>query len=192
MPTETATIITMPQLGESVTEGTIGNWLKQIGDRVEKYDPLVEVETDKVSTEIPSPIAGILVEILIAQDTTVPVGTGLCRIEESGSSSVAVAPEAPVLEQRQAQIETAPAINGDASRSNGRTLTVVCPKGEIPDEMELLRARSSPVVRRIAEEHQIDLGAIEGTGVGGRVTKKDILAYLESTPMVEPAAPIPQ
>src|SRR5215211_6190954 len=119
MPTETATIITMPQLGESVTEGTIGSWLKQIGDQIEKYDPLVEVETDKVSTEIPSPIAGILVEILVSQDTTVPVGTGLCRIDESGSSSVAVESVEPVLAQP--QVETARSVNGDSSRTNGRT-----------------------------------------------------------------------
>jgi 2-oxoisovalerate dehydrogenase E2 component (dihydrolipoyl transacylase) len=190
MPTETATTITMPQLGESVTEGTIGNWLKQIGERVEKYDPLVEVETDKVSTEIPSPIAGILVEILVTQDSTVPVGTGLCRIEESGEAGSDVESEEPVLAQP--QVDSARSVNGDSSRSNGRTLTVVRTKGEIPDEMELLRARSSPVVRRIAEEHQIDLAAIDGTGIGGRVTKKDILAYLEATPAAEPQSVAPR
>jgi 2-oxoisovalerate dehydrogenase E2 component (dihydrolipoyl transacylase) len=190
MPTETATTITMPQLGESVTEGTIGNWLKQIGDRVEKYDPLCEVETDKVSTEIPSPIAGILVEILVSQDTTVPVGTGLCRIDEEGDSGRGIEPEEPVLAQP--QVEAAPAVNGEVSSSNGRTLTFVRANGEIPDEAELLRARSSPVVRRIAEEHQIDLANIDGTGIGGRVTKKDILAFLESAPTVQPTTSIRQ
>src|SRR5690348_12115627 len=94
MPTQTATTITMPQLGESVTEGTIGAWLKQVGDRVDKYDPLVEVETDKVSSEIPSPVAGVLVEILIEPETTVPVGTGLCRIDEAGGSA-RPAPQTP-------------------------------------------------------------------------------------------------
>jgi 2-oxoisovalerate dehydrogenase E2 component (dihydrolipoyl transacylase) len=187
MPTETATTITMPQLGESVTEGTIGAWLKQIGDRVEKYDPLVEVETDKVNSEIPSPIAGILVEILVAQDTTVPVGTGLCRIDVSGGADVGIGiEESPALSQP--QVDASPSGNGDASRSNGRTLTLTRPKGEIPDEMDLLRARSSPVVRRIAEEHQIELAAIDGTGIGGRVTKKDILAFLESAPAAQPTA----
>ena len=77
MPTDTATTITMPKLGESVTEGTIGTWLKQVGDHIDRYEPLVEVETDKVSTEIPAPVAGVLVEILVKPETTVPVGTAL-------------------------------------------------------------------------------------------------------------------
>ena len=84
MPTETATTITMPQLGESVTEGTIGAWLKGVGDRVEKYEPLVEVVSDKVNAEVPSPVAGVVVEILVEPETTVPVGASLCRIEEAG------------------------------------------------------------------------------------------------------------
>jgi len=167
MPTQTATTITMPQLGESVTEGTIGTWLKQVGDRVEKYEPLVEVETDKVSSEIPSPVAGVLVEILIEPETTVPIGTGLCRIEQADSAGVSSAPPAP-------QSWGA----GGAERA------------ELPSELDLLRARSSPVVRRIAEEHGLDVAQIEGTGVGGRVTKQDILAYvarLQTAPPAEPA-----
>src|SRR6187401_1521889 len=101
MPIETATTITMPQLGESVTEGTLGAWLKQVGDQVEKFDPLVEVETDKVSSEIPSPVAGILVEILIESDATVPVGTIICRIDESGNGTASISDDAapvPTLE----------------------------------------------------------------------------------------------
>jgi 2-oxoisovalerate dehydrogenase E2 component (dihydrolipoyl transacylase) len=194
MPLETATTITMPQLGESVTEGTIGNWLKQIGDRVEKYDPLVEVETDKVSSEIPSPIAGVLVEILVEPETTVPVGTVLCRIDESGSEYGAAMPEEESIKTSTHIVS--PSQNGDltANLSNGTAVSFDRRKGEIPDEMELLRARSSPVVRRIAEEHHIDLAAIEGSGIGGRVTKRDILAYLESisalAPPRRPAAPL--
>jgi 2-oxoisovalerate dehydrogenase E2 component (dihydrolipoyl transacylase) len=194
MPLETATTITMPQLGESVTEGTIGNWLKQIGDRVEKYDPLVEVETDKVSSEIPSPIAGVLVEILVEPETTVPVGTVLCRIDESGSANGVVSPE-PRSAATAPQV-VSPSQNGDhsANVSNGTAISLSRRKGEIPDEMELLRARSSPVVRRIAEEHQIELAAIDGTGIGGRVTKRDILAHLETISSVAPvrrsAAPL--
>ncbi|MFL5758910.1 MAG: dihydrolipoamide acetyltransferase family protein [Thermomicrobiales bacterium] len=187
MPTETATTITMPQLGESVTEGTIGSWLKHVGDVVDKYDPLVEVETDKVSSEIPSPVAGILVEILIEPDTTVPVGTVLCRIDETGGGKgVSTADESPGPSTAQVM---STAQNGDntPSMSNGRTISLVRRKEEIPDEMELLRARSSPVVRRIAEEHHIDLAAIEGTGIGGRVTKRDILAHLESLQSTAPA-----
>jgi 2-oxoisovalerate dehydrogenase E2 component (dihydrolipoyl transacylase) len=182
MPTQTATTITMPQLGESVTEGTIGSWLKQVGDRVEQYDPLVEVETDKVSSEIPSPVAGILVEILVEPDTTVPVGTGLCRIDESGDAappapsfweeptvpSVAVGPE-----------EDEPFTPQDWKAGGGET--------EPPSELDLLRARSSPVVRRIAAEHGIDIARIDGSGVGGRVTKQDILAFVARSQSAAPA-----
>lgn len=148
--TQNATTITMPKLGESVTEGTIGSWLKQVGDRVDRYDPLVEVETDKVSSEIPSPVAGILVEILIDPDTTVPVGTGICRIAPEGVEAVS----------------------------------------DLQSESDLLRARSSPVVRRIAAEHGIEISAIDGTGIDGRVTKQDILAFLANR-QVTPAAPEP-
>ncbi|MEA2524039.1 MAG: hypothetical protein QOF73_1266 [Thermomicrobiales bacterium] len=181
MPTQTATTITMPQLGESVTEGTIGNWLKQVGDRVEKYEPLVEVETDKVSSEIPSPVAGVLVEILIEPATTVPVGTGLCRIDQAAS--------APLAPPEWGENEPA-----SVRPSGERTLDSLQDWGaggaELPTEIELLRARSSPVVRRIAEEHGLEIAQIEGTGIGGRVTKQDILAYVDrmQTPTEEPAA----
>ena len=183
MPTETATTITMPKLGESVTEGTIGTWLKQVGDRVDKYEPLLEVDSDKVNTEVPSPVAGVLVEILVEPSTTVPVGTGLCRIDESGTGTA----ESQVT-------ETATNGNGDVSeRRNGVGRAAVAPpllrpKGEIADEMELLRVRSSPVVRRIAEEHGVDIAQIEGSGIGGRVTRQDILAFLAQTaPAAQPA-----
>ncbi|HET8522158.1 MAG TPA: biotin/lipoyl-containing protein, partial [Thermomicrobiales bacterium] len=83
MPTQTVTTVTMPQLGESVTEGTIGEWLKRVGERIEKYEPLVEVETDKVNSEIPAPVSGTLVELLVEPQTTVAVGTPLCRIDEA-------------------------------------------------------------------------------------------------------------
>src|SRR3954453_22977550 len=119
MPIATATTITMPQLGESVTEGTLGAWLKQIGERVDKFDPLVEVETDKVSSEIPSPVAGVLVEILVESDSTVPVGTVICRIDESGKEAGSVASENRLA----ASIEPSPSAgqNGAVSvaRSNG-------------------------------------------------------------------------
>src|SRR5215212_5398578 len=84
MPTQTttATTVTMPQLGESVTEGMVGNWLKEVGERIEKYDPLCEVTTDKVNSEIPSPVSGVLVEVLADPETTVPVGAGICVIDE--------------------------------------------------------------------------------------------------------------
>jgi 2-oxoisovalerate dehydrogenase E2 component (dihydrolipoyl transacylase) len=165
LETNTLTTISMPQLGESVTEGMVGNWLKQVGERVEKYDQLCEVTTDKVNSEIPSPVAGVLVEILVEPETTVPVGAGICRIDEAGEATEqsAVSTEASdvVLESKPAPLEA-------------------------PVELDLLRARSSPVVRRIAEEHGIELAAVEGTGIGGRVTKRDILAHLETRPPQPP------
>jgi 2-oxoisovalerate dehydrogenase E2 component (dihydrolipoyl transacylase) len=184
MPTQTATTITMPQLGESVTEGTIGTWLKQVGDRIEKYDPLVEVETDKVSSEIPSPVAGVLVEILIDPETTVPIGTGLCRIDESGTA-------APPVPQSWGETETSPSERfpdrpssspqdwGTGGAENGAA--------EPPTELELLRTRSSPVVRRIAAEHGLDIAQIDGSGIGGRVTKQDILIYVAQMQSAAPS-----
>ncbi|MGH2561766.1 MAG: dihydrolipoamide acetyltransferase family protein [Thermomicrobiales bacterium] len=199
MPTETATTITMPQLGESVTEGTIGAWLKQVGDQVEKYDLLVEVETDKVNTEIPSPVAGVLVEILIDPTTTVPVGTALCRIDqaETGGGGYQAPRDGSGDAAESAGVRTA---NGHdaATRAVPATASNCRRTGEIADEMELLRARSSPVVRRIAEEHGVDITKIDGSGVGGRVTKQDILAFVERAPeavtdramsVIPPAAP---
>ena len=170
MPITATTTISMPRLGESVTEGTVGNWLKQVGERVEKYEPLVEVTTDKVNSEIPSPVAGVLTEILVQPETTVPVGAGICRIDESdGGSSIA---HPPSIEEARADVPEV-AVKTEP-RTNG-----------IRDEMELLRARSSPVVRRIAEEHGIEIAWVAGTGIGGRVTKRDILAHIESIPAIE-------
>jgi 2-oxoisovalerate dehydrogenase E2 component (dihydrolipoyl transacylase) len=162
MPTIVTNEVTMPQLGESVNEGTIGTWLREIGDTIEKYDPLVEVESDKASAELPSPLAGTLVEILVEPGTTVAVGTPLCRIEDIAAPPAA-APDVPAPSNGHA--------NGDhrmATRAVDRT-----------DEMTLLRTRSSPYVRRKADELGIDLARIEGSGAGGRVTKHDVLAYAE-------------
>lgn len=166
MPAQTGTTITMPQLGESVTEGTIGNWLKHVGERIEKYEPLVEVETDKASAEIPAPLAGVLAEIMIEPGTVVPVGAVLCRIDVA--ESAAPTPESsPSGDIHGSNGHGAPA----AHRGNGQD-------GGVADEAHLLRTRSSPVVRRMAEEHGIDISQIEGTGIDGRVTKKDILAFV--------------
>ncbi len=178
MPAQTGTTITMPQLGESVTEGTIGNWLRQVGDRIEKYEPLVEVETDKASAERPAPLAGVLTEILIEPGTTVPVGAELCRIAESGAA----------VAEATHPIEVQPAHNGhDATaherRKHGNN-------GGIADEMHLLHTRSSPVVRRMAEEHGVDIGQVHGTGIEGRVTKKDILAFIAQSPAPQAAGTI--
>ena len=127
MPTNTLTTITMPQLGESVVEGMVGQWLKQVGDRIEKYDSLVELETDKASAELPAPVAGVLAEILVEPGTTVAVGAGLCRIQEQGSPSVEPdLPEPVNVAQRNGGGDAAPSI--PPSSIAGRQY------GEIPDE----------------------------------------------------------
>ena len=168
MPTE----IKMPQLGESVHEGTIGRWLKRPGDPVAKYEPLVEVITDKVNVEMPSPFAGVLREILVAEGGTVVVGTAIALIEEQARASAPAGapPAAP------------PAAMGSSPAAPGRT-----PDGGRPPAPASPRpgaaVKLTPVVRRLMEEHQIGAGeltAIVGSGEGGRITKEDVVRYLET------------
>jgi 2-oxoglutarate dehydrogenase E2 component (dihydrolipoamide succinyltransferase) len=153
MPTD----IKMPQLGESVTEGTIGKWLKQPGERVEKYEPLLEVTTDKVDTEVPAPISGIVREIAVPEGPTVRVGTLLAVLDDDGAQSV----------ERRAQSELASTENVEDQRSNAQMF-------------ERSNAFVSPVVARLLAEHNLDVGQISGSGQGGRVTKQDVLKYVES------------
>jgi pyruvate/2-oxoglutarate dehydrogenase complex dihydrolipoamide acyltransferase (E2) component len=152
----------MPQLGESVVEGTIGRWLKEEGDRVEEYEPLLEVATDKVDTEVPSPVAGVLLEIRAREGETVRVGEVIAVLGEAGE--VAPAGEGP---EPEAEERTAPEQKGaaEAARVGG---------GERPGGPGYL----TPVVARIAAEEGVDLSQVEGTGRHGRITKKDIQAYL--------------
>jgi 2-oxoisovalerate dehydrogenase E2 component (dihydrolipoyl transacylase) len=152
MPTD----IKMPQLGESVTEGTVGRWLKQPGEHVEKYEALLEVTTDKVDTEVPAPASGILREIAVPEGTTVRVGT-LLAVLDDGAQSV----------ERRAQSDQASPGDGQDQRSNAQTL-------------ERSNAFISPVVARLLAEHNLDVGKISGSGQGGRVTKQDVLKYVES------------
>ncbi len=183
--TRQGTTITMPKLGESVTEGTLGTWLKQVGDAVDKYEPMVEVVTDKVTAEIPAPVSGTIVEIIGRDGDTIPVGGLICVIDEGNGASATVSP--PVDEQPQASMPEA-----DSTTPTADTLPTSAPAtgtGQIVDltdarsrrdEAELLRARSSPVVRRLAEEHEIDISVLQGSGVGGRVTKADMLAEIDA------------
>jgi 2-oxoisovalerate dehydrogenase E2 component (dihydrolipoyl transacylase) len=168
--------IVLPQIGESMTEATIGRWLKRVGDRVERYEALVEVETDKVSTEVTSITSGVLLEIATPEGATVPVGTLLARIGKPGEVAVSSTPEADVG-------ATATTVTTDASesarprRADGPPIT--------------------PVVARLAAEYGIDLSQIRGTGAGGRVSKKDVLRYIEerqkaaAAPPPAPVAPPP-
>lgn len=146
-----ATKVIMPQLGESVVEGTVNTWLKQVGETVEEYEPLLEVSTDKVDSEIPAPAAGTVLEIYVEAGKTVNAGTALCLIGEPG--------------------ETASANGG---KSHPEPVTV----SETREERQATRL--SPVVARMVGEHRLDVSQIKGTGQGGRVTKKDVEAYLEN------------
>ncbi len=187
------TPVKMPKLGESVTEGTLGSWLKQIGDRVEKYEPLVEVQTDKVTAEIPSPIAGVIIEILGGEGSTLAVGAPICVIDQQASAGSAAAPsdEPPAADaaadSAEAEAPTAASVpppsadpSRDAASSNAAPSTPNATNGRgARDEATLLRTRSSPLVRRLAEEHEIDLQQMTGSGIGGRVRRDDLLAEVD-------------
>jgi 2-oxoglutarate dehydrogenase E2 component (dihydrolipoamide succinyltransferase) len=149
----------MPQLGESVTEGTVGRWLKQPGEPVAKYEPLLEVVTDKVDTEVPAPVAGTLLEILVPEGETVRVGTVIARVGEDGGD----VPHSTTDDQ---EPTAAPEVGGEA---------------EAPAVVNEQRGSyMSPVVARLVAEHGLDLRQIPGTGQGGRVTKQDVLRFLET------------
>lgn len=163
----------MPQLGESVTEGTIGRWLKQVGDSVKKYESLVEIITDKVNAEVPAPIAGVLQAISAPEGATVAVGTEICVIETA--AAVEAAPPATGRTEPPAARAEPPAARAPASRAEQRE------EG----------GRLSPAVRRLADEQKVDVSGITGTGLGGRVTKKDVLDYVaaQGTPSRATASP---
>jgi 2-oxoglutarate dehydrogenase complex dihydrolipoamide succinyltransferase (E2) component len=172
------TSIKMPRLGESVAEGTIGSWLKNEGDWVERDESLAEIITDKINAELPSPVSGRLSKILVKVDETVPVGADIALIEENADVSASPPAEpapgpdaAPIENPDRAQVmvmENASEYDGDGSRTATKAV----------DTKVEERPRISPLARRLAREHDIDLNAIAGTGIGGRVRKEDILAYV--------------
>jgi pyruvate dehydrogenase E2 component (dihydrolipoamide acetyltransferase) len=172
--------VPMPQMGESIAEGTVSKWLKQVGDEVGRDEPLLEISTDKVDAEIPSPNAGTLTEIVVQEGQTVEVGTIVAIIETEKGASVAAKPTAaaPAPEQQQEAESPAPPTDpaqGDPPQPAG---AVAAPAGDESAE-DRLRRKSTPLVRRIAEEHGVDISAVEGTGHAGRVTKQDIMAFIE-------------
>jgi len=185
--------VVMPQMGESIFEGTITKWLKKPGDKVERDEPLFEISTDKVDAEIPSPSAGVLKEIKIAEGQTVPIQTIVAVIDGAGSSAAAApAPAAaPAKAAPAAAPAPAPAAKPAApapvaSASAPAALAATASSGSTE------RIHSSPLVRRLAKEHNVDLSAIEGTGAGGRITKEDIESVIagQSAPAsAQPPAP---
>ncbi len=183
MSTGTQTEVVMPQMGVSVSEGTITKWLRQVGDAIGRDEPLLEISTDKVDTEVPSPAEGVVTQILVPEGETVDVGTVLAIIAPAGAevapADPAPAAPAPTPEPEPAPVaaepepepvaaEPAPSPVAPAATGNGKTFV-------------------SPVVARIAAEHGIDPSVVPGTGTGGRVTKKDIMSFIESGAGAAPA-----
>ena len=219
--------VVMPQMGESITEGTVSKWLKQVGDKIEKDEPLLEISTDKVDAEVPSPIAGTLLEIRVSEGETVEVGAivGLVGAEGAsagGSRQAAVSSQTSTVAQKQAVEQTAEATGADVSSvedAETRTATASTPNVQEtegrsydyqrPDAVEdaqkpsservtngtsngemsledLRKTKSSPLVRNIAKEHNVDISRVAGSGMSGRVTKKDILGFIESGAALRP------
>jgi 2-oxoglutarate dehydrogenase E2 component (dihydrolipoamide succinyltransferase) len=205
MATETAVDVVMPQMGVSVSEGTITRWLKQEGEQIEADEPLLEISTDKVDTEVPSPASGTLTQILVQEGETVDVGTKLGQIGGAASEAPAQAePEAPApAAEEAAEPATAEAAAEADAASPAESPAPTAPEPSAappaaPAPTGNGKAFVSPVVARIAGEHGIDPSQVPGTGSGGRVTKKDILAFVESGGAQEapqqpqPEAPAPK
>ena len=221
MSTGTTVEVVMPQMGVSVSEGTVTRWLKQLGDEVALDEPLLEISTDKVDTEVPSPGEGVVAEIRVQEGETVEVGTVLATIAPAGTAvaeapaeapaepapAAEPAPESPAPEAAAAEPEPQPAAEPVAEAQPqaepvAEAAPAAAPTGEpvAPQEQAVPQAGGngrtfvSPVVARIAAQHGIDPNAVPGTGQGGRVTKKDILAFIESgaaTPAAPEAPPAP-
>ena len=227
-----AITVELPHVGESVVEGTIGKWLKQPGDSVRRYEPLVEVVTDKVTMEVPSPVEGELLRVLAAEGETLPMGAPIAEVGQPGEPPSASVPESPAAVQPPpgqattapvgttgyllrdvtpvgptggAAVEAAEPLVGVGAQPTppspppaAATPVAATPaasqatisQGPVDARREGGRQRLSPAVRRLAREHSVDLTRIQGTGLGGRITRDDVLRYL-AEPQVAPAAPAP-
>ncbi|MTE24103.1 2-oxoglutarate dehydrogenase, E2 component, dihydrolipoamide succinyltransferase [Microbacterium sp. ZXX196] len=202
-----ATDVVLPELGESVTEGTVTRWLKQVGDSVEVDEPLLEISTDKVDTEVPSPVAGTVLELLAGEDDTVEVGSVLARVG-SGAPAPAEKPDAPAPEEKAAEPAAAekpaaPAPEEKAAEPAPAAEAPAPQKPAAPAEKPAAPAAPAsasndpiyvtPLVRKLAAQHGVDLSSIQGSGVGGRIRKEDVLAAVKpaasTTSSPAPAAP---
>jgi len=196
--------VVMPQMGESIVEGTLTKWLKKVGDRVERDEPLFEISTDKVDTEIPAPAAGVLSEILVTEGTVVSVNSVVGRIDDgsgAGAATAAVAPAAappkpaeepkPAPATLAAEAEPSPAAAPTAQPAVTAPAHVAEPAAGAGEEPEADLGPISPLVRRMARENSIDLKQVKGTGAGGRITKQDVENFLaaKGAPTAAAAAP---
>ena len=176
-----ATNVLMPQLGESIAEGTIVRWNKAVGDPVDRDEPLFEISTDKVDAEIPSPIAGVLTEIRVPAGETVPIDSVVAVIGQSAGES-----RTPASSPDEAGGAAAPHASASSAAAAGAADSAGAAAGHAPpvapaqDGAAQARRGLSPLVRRLAREHGVDLSAVRGTGAGGRITKADVLQYVES------------
>ncbi|HEY4130009.1 MAG TPA: 2-oxoglutarate dehydrogenase, E2 component, dihydrolipoamide succinyltransferase, partial [Gemmatimonadaceae bacterium] len=184
--------VVMPQMGESIAEGTLSKWLKKVGDSVKRDEPIFEISTDKVDAEIPAPSGGVLAEVLVTEGQTVPVGTLVARLETDVAAGIAAPAAAP------APSALAPAAAPIAAAAVAAPATVAArPSAPAPAPSatnggnsleDRLRTKSSPLVRRMAAEHGVEISALQGSGIAGRVTKKDLIGFLESGAAAAPAA----
>ncbi len=183
MPTD----IIMPQMGESIVEGTITKWLKKPGDKVQRDEPLFEISTDKVDAEIPAPASGVLQEIKVTEGTTVGVNTVVGTIAVDGEAAAAPAKSAALTPASEK-----PVAKAEAKKAEEKTPAPAPPPSAAPaTHEEDEEARSSPLVRKIAREHGVSLSRISGTGLGGRITKQDIMSFIESQGSSQPAPATP-
>jgi len=185
--------VLMPQMGESIAEGTLSKWLKKLGDEVKRDEPLFEISTDKVDAEIPAPSAGVLAEIKVQEGQTVPVQTLVAVIETDKSAATTGAPSAAAQRVPAAAPTAHPVAAAQRAPAASGGAVVAAPKGDGAETAEeRLRRKSTPLVRKIAAEHHVDIATIPGTGFAGRVTKQDILGVIERGAPAVPRAPSPQ
>jgi pyruvate dehydrogenase E2 component (dihydrolipoamide acetyltransferase) len=174
--------IIMPQMGESIAEGTLSKWLKKVGDEVKRDEPIFEISTDKVDAEIPAPAAGVLAEILVKEGETVAVQTVVARLEtEKGAalSAPAASPTPPAPAAPAPQREATPA-SSPARQQPSAPAIAASHSGNGNSFEERVRTKSSPLVRKIAAEHGLNISSMQGTGIAGRVTKRDIVGFIDS------------
>jgi pyruvate dehydrogenase E2 component (dihydrolipoamide acetyltransferase) len=187
--------VVMPQMGESIVEGTLTKWLKKAGDRVELDEPLFEISTDKVDTEIPAPTAGTLSEVLVQEGATVAIHTVVARIDESGAGGAEKPAEAP--KEAPAPAAAAPAAPATPATPPAATAPPSAPAPAAPPAADEAQGPLSPIVRKMAREFNIDLRQVKGTGAGGRITKQDVDSYMAAqgartvSAASAPAAPAP-
>src|SRR5256712_3504096 len=189
--------VLMPQMGESIAEGTLSKWLKKVGDPVKRDEPLFEISTDKVDAEIPAPAAGVLAEIKVQEGQTVPVQTLVAVLETEAGATAAkpAAASAPLKPEPPKAAAPAPAPKPEPPKAPAPAPAAPAPvlksdgDGGVQTAEQRLRTKSTPLVRKIAAEHSVDISRIPGSGYAGRVTKQDILGYIERAPAVAPTAP---